>query len=115
MVLVSLGLYGVMAHAVARRTRDIGIRLALGARRGDVLSLVLKRGMALTVAGVGVGIALSLSLSRVTAAILFGAPGADAQTFAWVALVLTVVALAACWIPALRATRVDPLLALRQE
>jgi putative ABC transport system permease protein len=115
LLLVSMGLYGVMAHTVARRTRDIGIRMALGARRNDVLGLVLKRGLALTCSGVCAGIAASLSLSRAIEVILFGAPGLDPQTAATVALLLTAVALTACWIPALRATRIDPLVALKHE
>lgn len=115
LLLLTMGIYGVMAHTVALRTRDIGIRMALGARRNDVLALILRRGLALTLSGIGLGIVASLSLSRVTAAILFGAPAADALTFAAVAFLLMVVALTACWIPAYRASGVDPLGALKHE
>jgi len=104
-----------MAYSVAQRTREIGIRMALGADRRDVLKLALKRGMSLALAGVGIGIAASIALSRLMAALLFGMPGTDPATFVAVALLLTAVALVACYVPAQRATAIDPLIALRDE
>lgn len=115
LLLVSMGIYGVMAYSVAQRTREIGIRIALGANRADVLKLTLKRGMGLSLIGVVIGIATSIALSRLMASLLFGAPATDPATYAGVALLLTAVALLACWIPARRATKVDPLAALRCE
>ncbi|MEO8361588.1 MAG: FtsX-like permease family protein, partial [Vicinamibacteria bacterium] len=115
LLLVAMGLYGVMAHAVAQRTREIGIRQAVGADRRDILTLVLKRGLGLTGAGIVVGILAALSMSKVMATFLFGAPATDPQTYALVGLLMTAVAAAACWVPALRATKVDPIAALRQE
>jgi ABC-type antimicrobial peptide transport system permease subunit len=113
LLLVAIGIYGVMAHAVAQRTREIGIRQALGARRNDIVRLILSRGLALTLAGIFLGALGALSLSRAMAAFLFGSPANDPQTYTLVALLMMAVALAACWIPALRATRIDPLVALR--
>ncbi len=115
LLLVAIGIYGVMAHAVAQRTREIGIRQALGARRNDIVRLILSRGLALTLAGIFLGALGALSLSRAMAAFLFGSPANDPQTYTLVALLMMAVALAACWIPALRATKVDPLIALRHE
>lgn len=115
LLLVAIGIYGVMAHAVAQRTREIGIRQALGARRNDIVRLILSRGLALTLAGIFLGALGALSLSRAMAAFLFGSPANDPQTYTLVALLMMAVALAACWIPALRATRIDPLVALRHE
>jgi len=115
LLLVSMGIYGVMAYSVAQRTREIGIRMALGADRADVLKLALKHGMRLTLAGVGIGIAATLGLSRLMASLLFGAPATDPAALAAVALLLTMVALLACYVPARRATNIDPLAALRDE
>jgi predicted permease len=115
LLLVSMGIYGVMAYSVAQRTREIGIRMALGADRRDVLKLTLKRGMSLALIGVGIGIAASIALSRLMAALLFGMPSTDPATFAGVALLLTAMALLACYVPARRATDIDPLIALRDE
>lgn len=115
LLLVVMGIYGVMSNSVSERTREIGIRLALGADHADLVRLVMKRGLALTLTGVAIGIVTSLALSRLTAAILFGAPATDATTLATVGAALTIISLAACWIPAKRATRVDPLVALRCE
>jgi putative ABC transport system permease protein len=115
LLLVSMGIYGVMAYSVAQRTREIGIRMALGADRRDVLKLALKRGMSLALVGVGIGIAASIALSRLMTALLFGMPATDPATYAAVALLLTAVALLACYVPARRATNIDPLIALRDE
>jgi len=115
LLLVSMGIYGVMAYSVAQRTREIGIRMALGADRWDVLKLAQKRGMSLALVGIGIGIAASIALSRLMAALLFGMPATDPATFAAVALLLTAVALLACYVPARRATNIDPLIALRDE
>jgi putative ABC transport system permease protein len=115
LLLAAIGVYGVMAQAVARRTQEIGIRMALGAARGDILRLVIGRGLLLIGAGVIIGAGLALLLARAIRALLFGVSHADPVTFAGVAALLTLVALAATWIPAWRAMRVDPLVALRRE
>ena len=115
MSLACVGLYGVMSHAVARRTNEIGIRLALGARRIDVLGLVVGRGFKLTLIGVALGIAAAFPLARFLASLPIGVKPADPLTFLVVSLILTVVALIASYIPARRATKVDPMVALRYE
>ena len=115
LLLVSMGIYGVMAHTVARRTSEIGLRQALGAGRQDVFRLVFKQGLSLTLSGLVVGAVVALSMSRVMAAFLFGSPAVDPPTYALVGLLIVAVALGACWIPALRAARIDPADALRHE
>ena len=114
-LLVVIGLYGVLSFSVVRRTREIGIRVALGAQRRDVLLMVIKHGMILVLAGAFIGAGVSLALSRFISGLLFGISPTNAVTFVAAAAGLIVVALAACYIPARRATRVDPLVALRYE
>jgi putative ABC transport system permease protein len=114
-LLAGIGIYGVISFSVARRTREIGIRMALGAPRRRILQLVLYRGMMLATIGVVAGVSLALALTRVLAGMLFGVSTTDALTFVSVALLLLAVALGATYLPARRATKVDPLLALRSE
>lgn len=115
MILAAAGIYGVMAYAVSLRTREIGIRVALGAQGGDVLKLVLKQGMILALLGVAIGLTASLALTRIMTSMLYGVSAIDFVTFTLVPIILGLVALAACYIPARRATKVDPLTALRYE
>ena len=115
LALACIGLYGMMAYTVVRRTREIGIRMALGANRGAVLRMVLAQGLQLTLAGIIVGLGASLCVSRAIRGLLYGIGASDPATFAFAILTMTGVTLFACWIPARRATKVDPILALRAE
>jgi putative ABC transport system permease protein len=115
LILVATGVYSVIAYATARRTHEIGIRMALGAASGDVQKLVVRTGLRLVAAGIAVGLLASLGLSRIIAKELWGVSPYDPLTWAAVPALLLFVALLACWIPARRAASVDPLVALRHE
>lgn len=115
LLLAAIGLYGVIAFGVAQRTREIGVRVALGAERGDVLRLIMRRGMRLTGVGLAIGIVAALALGRFVASLLYGVTPADPATLLAVALFLALIAMLASYLPARRATRVDPMVALRSE
>ena len=115
LLLAAIGIYGVTAYMVSSRTREIGIRVALGAQRGDVVRMVLRQGMALALAGVAIGLALAAGLSRLLGSLLFGIGAADPLTFGGAAALFCVIGLIACYVPARRATAVDAMEALRYE
>jgi putative ABC transport system permease protein len=114
-VLASIGIYGVMSYSVAQRSRELGVRIALGAGRVDVLRLVLRQGMSLALFGIGIGLAAALLLSRLIESQLYGIRASDPTTFVGMALLLGATALVANLVPAVRAMRVDPAVVLREE
>jgi putative ABC transport system permease protein len=115
LALACLGLYGTLSYAVVRRTREIGVRMALGAQEHDVLSVVIRQGMTLTLIGCGLGAILAVALTRVVSSLLYGVTPTDPLTFVLTVLLLGAVAFVSCWLPARRAARIDPMVALRYE
>jgi putative ABC transport system permease protein len=115
LLLAVIGIYGVMSYAVSQRTRELGVRMALGASSSDVLTLVVRQGLALTAGGIVIGLALSLAASRLVANLLLGVSARDPLTFVGIPLLLGLAAFLACAHPAWRATKVDPTVALRAE
>ena len=115
LILAAVGIYGVMSHVVAGRTREIGLRMALGAQLSDVQKLILKQGMFLAAIGSLVGLLVAFGGARLMKSLLYGVSASDPITFMCVALLLLGIALLACWVPARRASRVEPMIALRAE
>jgi len=115
LVLAAVGIYGVMSYTVAQQTREIGIRIALGAKRGDVLKMTVKQAIKLVGLGLAIGLPSAFILTRVMSTLLFGISATDPITFLGISLVVLAVALLASYIPALRATKVDPMIALRAQ
>ena len=115
LVLASIGIYGVISYIAGQRAHEIGLRMALGAQRSHVLKIVLGQGARLAFLGVVIGLAAAAGLTRLMTAILYGVSATDPLTFSAVAIVLTLVALVACYIPARRAVRIDPMVALRHD
>jgi ABC-type antimicrobial peptide transport system permease subunit len=115
LLLAGVGVYGVISYDGARRTREVGIRIALGAQRADVIRLFIKQGMALVTLGVALGLAGAFALTRLMTSLLFGVSPNDPGVFAGAALLLSSIALLACYLPAKRATKADPLIAIRHE
>ena len=115
LLLAAIGIYGLMAYSVQQRTQEIGIRMALGALAGDVRNMVVFQGMRLAMVGVGIGIAAAYGLARVIASFLYGVQAHDPGVFVAIPVLLSLVALLAVWLPARRASRVDPVIALRYQ
>lgn len=115
LLLAAMGLYGVLAYSVAQRTQEIGLRVALGAGRADVLALVIRQGLTLTLVGIAAGAMIAVGLGRFLSSLLYEVKPADPATFLGVAVLLITVALLACYIPVRRALRIDPMTALRYE
>jgi putative ABC transport system permease protein len=115
LLIAAIGIYGVIAYSVNQRTREIGLRMALGAQRAGVLRLIIGEGMTVGLIGIGAGLAAAVALSRALSSLVFGVPVHDPATFSAVGALLTLVALAACAVPARRASRVDPMVALRDD
>ena len=115
LMLASIGLYGVLSYVVTQRSREIGLRMALGATARTVVGMVVGRGLALTAAGLAIGLVLAAAATRVMRTMLYGVDAIDLVTFGWVSAPLCAIAVLACWVPAWRASRVDPIVVLREE
>jgi ABC-type antimicrobial peptide transport system permease subunit len=114
-ILGAVGVYGVISYSVAQRTSEIGVRMALGAQRSDIQALILGQGTRIAILGVGIGLIGAAALTRVMTTLLYGVSATDPATFVAVAILLMMIAIAACYLPARRAVRLDPLVALRYE